>query len=191
MCSIMGYCGRNADRGLFMEGFQRTISRGPDATRIIDTGNGLLGFHRLSIMGLTASGMQPFEMNGSYVVCNGEIYGFSKLRAELEEEIMFHTTSDTEVVLKAYLKYGDGFIDKIDMSINYAVKSFFIALILKFPGNIVKKKTKGFNTNIINAFDFFDEQIKILFRGIFICKPRSDAPGKAELIFCCKIIKIF
>ena len=61
MCSIMGYCGRNADRGLFMEGFQRTISRGPDDTRIIDTGNGLLGSHRLSIMGLTASGMQPFE----------------------------------------------------------------------------------------------------------------------------------
>ena len=70
MCSIMGYCG-DADDILFEKGFSRTISRGPDASRIVDTGNGRLGFHRLSIMGLTPSGMQPFELDGSYVVCNG------------------------------------------------------------------------------------------------------------------------
>ena len=53
MCSIMGYCSADADIDAFMEGFNRTISRGPDSTRIVDTGRGLLGFHRLSIMGLT------------------------------------------------------------------------------------------------------------------------------------------
>ena len=63
MCSIMGYCG-DADDILFEKGFSRTISRGPDASRIVDTGNGRLGFHRLSIMGLTPSGMQPFELDG-------------------------------------------------------------------------------------------------------------------------------
>ena len=52
MCSIMGYCSADADIDAFMEGFNRTISRGPDSTRIVDTGRGLLGFHRLSIMGL-------------------------------------------------------------------------------------------------------------------------------------------
>ena len=83
MCSIMGYCGIGADREKFEEGFARTKSRGPDDSRIIDTGKGLLAFHRLSIMGLTPSGMQPFELNGSYVVCNGELYGFEKQRAEL------------------------------------------------------------------------------------------------------------
>ena len=76
MCSIMGYCGPAADLEAFQTGFQRTVSRGPDDSRIVDTGKGLLGFHRLSIMGLTPAGMQPFELDGSFVVCNGEIYGF-------------------------------------------------------------------------------------------------------------------
>ena len=76
MCSIMGYCGSSAAYDVFGKGFEETVSRGPDDSRIIDTGKGLFGFHRLAIMGLDESGMQPFELNGSYVVCNGEIYGF-------------------------------------------------------------------------------------------------------------------
>ena len=85
MCSIMGYCGPVVDLDKFKESFQRTISRGPDDSRIVDTGNGLLGFHRLAIMGLTPSGMQPFQLDGSYVVCNGEIYGFEKIKEELSD----------------------------------------------------------------------------------------------------------
>lgn len=80
MCSIMGYCDVCAAFSEFQKGFLKTTSRGPDDSRIVDTGKGLLGFHRLSIMGLTPSGMQPFERDGSYVVCNGEIYGFEKLK---------------------------------------------------------------------------------------------------------------
>ena len=60
MCSIMGYCKSSAAYSSFVKGFERTISRGPDDSRIVDTGKGLLGFHRLAIMGLTPSGMQPF-----------------------------------------------------------------------------------------------------------------------------------
>ena len=78
MCSIMGYCSRSAAFDVFKKGFDKTISRGPDDSRIVDTGNGFLGFHRLAIMGLTPSGMQPFKLGKSYVVCNGEIYGFKK-----------------------------------------------------------------------------------------------------------------
>ena len=74
MCSIMGYCGRCAAFSDFKDGFDMTVSRGPDDSRITDTGDGLLAFHRLAIMGLTPEGMQPFELDGSYVVCNGEIY---------------------------------------------------------------------------------------------------------------------
>ena len=83
MCSIMGYCDSSADLETFQKGFRRTISRGPDDSRIVDTGKGFLGFHRLAIMGLTPSGMQPFALNGNYVVCNGEIYGFEKLKQTL------------------------------------------------------------------------------------------------------------
>ena len=58
MCSIMGYCGSGATFASFSEAFDKTVLRGPDDTKIIDTGKGLLGFHRLAIMGLTPSGMQ-------------------------------------------------------------------------------------------------------------------------------------
>ena len=37
MCSIMGYCSEDAEIELFEKGFSRTISRGPDESRIIDT----------------------------------------------------------------------------------------------------------------------------------------------------------
>ena len=84
MCSIMGYCGTKVDMAAFQHGFDQTISRGPDDSRVVDTGMGLLGFHRLSIMGLTPSGMQPFHLDGSYAVCNGELYGFQQQRSELE-----------------------------------------------------------------------------------------------------------
>lgn len=61
MCSIIGYCGICDDLDEFQKGFDKTISRGPDDSRIVDTGNGLLGFHRLAIMGLTASGCSRFH----------------------------------------------------------------------------------------------------------------------------------
>ena len=57
MCSIMGYCAEDADHALFKECFDKTLSRGPDDSRIVDTGKGLLGFHRLAIMGLQPEGM--------------------------------------------------------------------------------------------------------------------------------------
>ena len=84
MCSIIGYCGPVADFSAFQRGFGRTVSRGPDDSRVLRAGDGLLGFHRLSIMGLTPEGMQPFEREGSYCVCNGEIYGFERFRKILE-----------------------------------------------------------------------------------------------------------
>ena len=107
MCSIIGYCGPAADFDAFQRGFRRTASRGPDDSRVIRAGEGLLGFHRLSIMGLTRAGMQPFERDGSYCVCNGEIYGFEALRRELEEKgYGFQSGSDCEILLPLYREYG-------------------------------------------------------------------------------------
>ena len=114
MCSIMGYCGRGAAFDVFQKGFQRTVSRGPDDSRIVDTGNGLLGFHRLSIMGLTPSGMQPFELDGSYVVCNGEIYGFEKLKEQLSGKYTFRSDSDCEILLPMYREYGTDMFAMLD-----------------------------------------------------------------------------
>ena len=107
MCSIMGYCSENADYTLFKKGFDRTLSRGPDDSRIVDTGKGMLGFHRLAIMGLQPEGMQPFRLGSSYVVCNGEIYGFEQIRKELQTKgYSFQSGSDCEILLPLYQEYG-------------------------------------------------------------------------------------
>ena len=114
MCSIMGFCGSGVTFARFKECFDRTVSRGPDDTRYVDTGRGLLGFHRLAIMGLHPEGMQPFTLNGSAVVCNGEIYGFEKIRQSLSGEYTFHSDSDCEVLLPLYEKYGTGMFPMLD-----------------------------------------------------------------------------
>ena len=115
MCSIMGYCSDGAAFGRFQEGFAKTISRGPDDSRIVDTGKGLLGFHRLAIMGLHPEGMQPFELDGSYVVCNGEIYGFEQLRQCLRTKgYTFQSDSDCEILLPLYREYGDAMFRMLD-----------------------------------------------------------------------------
>jgi len=115
MCSIMGYCGSGAAFGDFKKGFERTISRGPDDSRIIDTGKGLLGFHRLSIMGLTPSGMQPFDLDGSYAVCNGELYGFEDQKKELTEKgYIFKSECDCEILLPMYREYGTDMFAMLD-----------------------------------------------------------------------------
>lgn len=116
MCTIMGYCGTAAD-GIkkVMDGLEATVSRGPDDCRIIDLKDGVFGFQRLSIMGLTPEGMQPFELNGNYVVCNGEIYGFEKIKSELiEKGYSFKSGSDCEVLMPMYSEYGTDMFAMLD-----------------------------------------------------------------------------
>lgn len=114
MCSIIGYCGTCRELEKFKKGFDETVSRGPDDSKIVDTGKGLLGFHRLAIMGLTPEGMQPFELDGSYVVCNGEIYGFEKLKEKLSSKYTFKSGSDCEILLPMYFEYGTEMFKMLD-----------------------------------------------------------------------------
>ena len=106
MCSIMGYCGSCADLSLFRSCFDQTISRGPDDSRVLEIGGGLLAFHRLAILGLAPEGMQPFTLDSSAVVCNGEIYGYEKLKEQLSKKYTFQSGSDCEVLLPLYREYG-------------------------------------------------------------------------------------
>lgn len=114
MCSIMAYCSRGAAFDAFMEGFKQTISRGPDDTRVVEVRDGLLGFHRLAIMGLTPSGMQPFQYGNDYVVCNGEIYGFRKWKEALSGKYTFESESDCEIILPLYQEYGTDMFAMLD-----------------------------------------------------------------------------
>ena len=115
MCSIMGCNLITLSEEDFRKGFYATLSRGPDDTRITALPDGgFLGFHRLAIMGLSEEGMQPFSLNGNFLVCNGEIYGFRRLKRELEKDYSFRSGSDCEILLPLYEKYGLDAFSRLD-----------------------------------------------------------------------------
>lgn len=85
--------------------------RGPDGAGIwaAQSGEVVFGHRRLAILDLSDAGAQPMvePVSGCAVTFNGEIYNFRELRRELEMlGEQFHSSSDTEVVLKAYKRWG-------------------------------------------------------------------------------------
>ncbi len=111
----MCYLGEGLTREEFKDHFDKTVSRGPDMQRIIDIPGGIMGFERLSIMGLSEEGMQPFSLNDNYIVCNGEIYGFRPLKEELKGRgYTFVSDSDCELLLPMYEEYGVNMFEKLD-----------------------------------------------------------------------------
>ncbi|MGN1314794.1 MAG: asparagine synthase B [Lachnospiraceae bacterium] len=115
MCSILCYAGKDMEIKLWEDSLARTTMRGPDAANVVETKFGIMGFARLAIMGLSEEGMQPFKQDEDWVVCNGEIYGFRRLKRELEERgYTFHSGSDCEVLLPLYREYGPEMFSHLD-----------------------------------------------------------------------------
>ncbi len=118
MCGIAGFLERGANatpaamRSAVKAMAQRLTHRGPDANGIwCDHQAGIaLGFRRLAILDLTPTGNQPMaSSDGRYtVVYNGEIYNYRELKATLEHEggTRWRGTSDTEVMLEAFARWG-------------------------------------------------------------------------------------
>ena len=115
MCSIMGYLGTSISMEEFKKHFDETISRGPDMQKIVGIeSGGIIGFERLSIMGLTKEGMQPFKLNNNLLVCNGEIYCFRPIRERLSETYHFMSNSDCEILLPLYEEKGVEMFKELD-----------------------------------------------------------------------------
>lgn len=99
------------------------VHRGPDDQgRHVDGSCGI-GMRRLSIID-PAGGHQPISSadGRTWVVCNGEIYNFRELRAELQAQgCRFKTASDTEVLLHLYERYGDAFVSRVRGMFGFAV----------------------------------------------------------------------
>ena len=82
--------------------------RGPDGEGVWAHPKGRVGLahRRLSIIDLSSSGQQPMtDRAGNWIVFNGEIYNYLELREQLGPE-NFTSTSDTEVILFSYRKWG-------------------------------------------------------------------------------------
>jgi len=91
-----------------------TKHRGPDGDGTwIDKTAGVAFAHlRLSIIDLTTGAQPMASPSGNVITYNGEIYNFIELRKELGEQ-SFKTTSDTEVILRAYEKWGERCVEKL------------------------------------------------------------------------------
>ncbi|MDT5209146.1 MAG: hypothetical protein QOF67_1561 [Mycobacterium sp.] len=90
--------------------------RGPDGAGVWSQGRVALGHRRLKIIDLSEAGAQPMVDSelGLAVCWNGCIYNYKQLRRELSElGYRFFSTSDTEVLLKAYHHWGDRFVDHL------------------------------------------------------------------------------
>ncbi|MEV6303951.1 N-acetylglutaminylglutamine amidotransferase [Actinoplanes sp. NPDC051861] len=112
MCGIAGEL-RYGDRPADAETVRRMLpcmeSRGPDGDGLWQHGRIALGHRRLKIIDLSENGRQPMtdEQLGLTVVFNGCVYNYRQLREELRGYgYTFFSTSDTEVILKAYHRWG-------------------------------------------------------------------------------------
>jgi len=92
------------------------VHRGPDDCGMFEVPGVGLGHRRLSIIDLSG-GHQPMVLEGgrAAIVFNGEIYNYRELRAELEAQgDTFLTASDTEVLLRMYLRHGESMLDRLN-----------------------------------------------------------------------------
>ncbi|GAA2829436.1 asparagine synthase (glutamine-hydrolyzing) [Kitasatospora sp. CM 4170] len=122
MCGIAGWISfqHDLDRELAaLSAMTDTMAcRGPDASGTWLSAHAALGHRRLSIIDL-AGGVQPMVAetpDGPVVLTySGEAYNFTELRAELRRRgHEFRTSSDTEVVLRGYLEWGQGVADRLN-----------------------------------------------------------------------------
>ena len=109
--------------------------RGPDNQNFISIGNCSLVHARLSIIDTSESANQPiYDATGRYaIIFNGEIFNYQEIKKELEQKgVQFKTQSDTEVLLYAYIQFGETFLHKLNGFFAFAIfdkleDSLFIA----------------------------------------------------------------
>jgi len=120
MCGIAGYYSTN---DLFSEIDLHAMTsaiahRGPNAVGYYQDKIVGLGHRRLSIFDLSEAANQPmFSADKRFVIVyNGEVYNFKEIAEELKQKykIEFRTSSDTEIILEAYAKYGPEFVEKLN-----------------------------------------------------------------------------
>lgn len=133
MCGIVGILARGSEvsEELLERATQSLAHRGPDdhgtvilresVPERIELG---LGNRRLAILDLSPLGHQPMrdESTGNWLVHNGEIYNFREIRSRLESEgSQFDSQSDTEVILKAYARWGENCVAEFRGMFAFAV----------------------------------------------------------------------
>ena len=116
MCGVL-LTQNYSDKKTFEDSLNTIKSRGPDFSAVcekkeIET---LLGHNRLIIQDRDARAHQPFEYGDYSLIYNGEIFNFVELREDLiNSGVEFTTSSDTEVLLKSWLHWGENCLHKFN-----------------------------------------------------------------------------
>ena len=124
MCGIAGIIGPNPSEEKLQKMLQAQKHRGPDHTgSYIDPGFAALGHNRLAIIDLSPEANEPFMDNSGryYLSFNGEIYNYKELKEELKSHYKFKTSSDTEVLLAAYIHWGKECLHKFNGMFSFAI----------------------------------------------------------------------
>ncbi|MFC9795415.1 N-acetylglutaminylglutamine amidotransferase [Streptomyces sp. NPDC127584] len=136
MCGLSGeirFDGGRPDLAAVERMTDRMAARGPDGRGMWAQGPVALGHRRLKIIDLSERGAQPMTDGDAQLTCvfNGCIYNYQQLRDELRGlGHRFVTTSDTEVVIKAYRQWGTRFVE-------HFVGMFAVALVEQETGRLV------------------------------------------------------
>ncbi len=111
MCGILGFShlNRKLPEGTLASALVSLVHRGPDQQGQFVSGHISLGATRLKVLDFEGGDQPLYSSDGDIVlVFNGEIFNYNALRQELESEgVTFQTRCDSEVVLNAYLSWGD------------------------------------------------------------------------------------
>ena len=118
MCGINGVIYKNQKSNLSEINNMNTAikHRGPDDDGLFAHENVALGHVRLSILDLSKKGKQPMTCdNRFWISYNGEVYNFKEIRNNLiEKGYKFFSATDTEVILKSYIEWGDKCFEKFN-----------------------------------------------------------------------------
>ena len=128
MCGITGIYALNLAGKMHMINLSNATAqierRGPDARGVWMNDFVGLGHRRLSIIDVSYNASQPMkDADGRYtIVYNGEIYNFRELKEELlGRGVEFKSTSDTEVLLYAYINYKERCLSKLNGFFSFAI----------------------------------------------------------------------
>ena len=181
MCGIAGWFDGQRDLTSMretVEAMTRTMEcRGPDAEGVYLRERIALGHRRLAVIDIEG-GRQPMTKGPVALTYSGEVYNYRELRAELVSRgHRFSTASDTEVVLAAYLEYGEAFVDRLNGMYAFALWDERIAALYLVRDRMGIKPL--YYQPIRNGVLFGSEPKAILASGVV--EPVVGADGLREL----------
>ncbi|MEK9971326.1 MAG: asparagine synthase (glutamine-hydrolyzing) [Ferrovibrio sp.] len=173
--------------------------RGPDGMgEWSDVAAGVwLGHTRLAIQDLTDAAMQPMAVNDAAPVLsyNGEIYNFTQLREQFRQQgEVFHSTGDTEVLLRGWQRYGASILDRLDGMFSLALwdgtsawlsidafgeKSLYVA---QTPDGIYACSELSVLSRLLNAKATLDQEQLCAFMALgYLPHPHTGREGITRL----------